>query len=123
MSVVDFVLGTVGSDEGVGEYGGSFGEELIGLFEAGTDVSEEELLGVGLEGEGGGLRGGAVELFGGDGGEVVVEGAFEAEKVDIFDIGEDCLGVGGVGAVGIASGRVLATGLFFDEVAVGGHGV
>ena len=64
-----------------------------------------------------------MELFGSDGGEGVVEGAFEAEEVDPFDVGEDGLGVGGVGAVGVASGRVLTTGLFFDDVAVSGHGM
>ena len=67
------------------------------------------------------MRCGAVELFGGDGGEGVVEGAFEAEEVDPLYVGEDGLGVGGVGAVGVAAGRVGTTGLFFDEVAVGGH--
>ena len=50
-----FDLGAVGGKEGVGEDGGGFGEELFGLFVAGADVGEEELLGVGLEGEGGGL--------------------------------------------------------------------
>ncbi len=82
-------------------------------------MGEEELLGVGLEGESCGLRGGAVELLGGDGGEGIVEGAFEAEEVDAFYIGEDGLGVGSVGAVGVTAGRILATGFFFDEVAVG----
>ena len=120
---MDFDLGTVGGDEGVGEDDGGFGKEGFGLFVAGADVGEEELLGVGLEGEGGGLRGGAVELLGGDGGKGIVEGTFEAEEVHVMDIGEDGLGVGGVGAVGIAAGRLLATGLFFDEVAVGGDGV
>ena len=86
-------------------------------------MGEEELFGVGIEGEGGGLRGGAVEFFGGDGGEGVVEGAFETEEVDPFDVGEDGLGVGGVGAVGIAADGVGSAGLFFDEVAVGGDGV
>ena len=71
-------LCAVGGDEGVGEDGGGFGEEQFGFFEAGADVGEEELLGVGFEGKCGGLRGGAMEFFGGDGGEVVVEGAFEA---------------------------------------------
>ena len=62
-----------------------------------------------------------MELFGGDGGEGVVEGAFEAEEVDILDIGEDGLGVGSVGAVGVAAGRVGTTGLLFDEIAIGGN--
>ena len=64
-----------------------------------------------------------MEFLGGDGGKGVVEGAFEAEEVDPLDVGEDGLGVGGVGAVGVAAGRVGTTGLFFDEVAVGGHGM
>lgn len=122
-SVAYLVDSSVDGDEGVGEDGGGFGKEEFGFFVAGADVGEEELLGVGLEGEGGGLRGGAVELLGGDGGKGIVEGAFEAEEVHAFDIGEDGLGVGGVGAVGIAAGRFLATGLFFDEVAVGGDRV
>ena len=120
---MDFDLCTVGGDEGVGEDGGGFGEEQFGLFVAGADMGEEELLGVGLEGEGGGLRGGAVELFGSDRGEGVVEGAFEAEEVDAFDVGEDGFGVGGVGAVGVVADGVGSAGLFFDEVAVGGDGV
>lgn len=62
-----------------------------------------------------------MELFGGDGGEGVVEGAFEAEEVDTLDIGEDGLGVGGVGAVGVAAGRVGTTGFLFDEIAIGWH--
>ena len=116
-------LCAVGGDEGVGEDGGGFGKEGFGLFVAGTDVGEEELLGAGLEGQGGGLRGGAVEFFGGDGGEGVVEGAFETEEVDVLDIGEDALGVGGVGAVGVTTCGVGTTGFLFDEVAVGGYGV
>ena len=62
-----------------------------------------------------------MELFGGDGGEGVVEGAFEAEEVDALDVGEDGLGVGSVGAVGVAAGRVGTTGLLFDEIAIGGN--
>lgn len=62
-----------------------------------------------------------MELFGGDGGEGVVEGAFEAEEVDTLDIGEDGLGVGSVGAVCVAAGRVGTTGLLFDEIAIGGN--
>ena len=63
--MTDLVDSPVGSDEGVGEDGGGFGKEEFGFFVAGADVGEEKLLGVGLEGEGGGLRGGAVELLGG----------------------------------------------------------
>lgn len=120
---MDLMLCAVGGDESVGEDGGGFGKKHFGLFVAGADMGEEELLGVGLEGEGGGLRGGAMQFFGGERGKVVVEGAFEAKKVNPFDIREDGLGVGSVGAVGVATGGVLASGLFFDEVSVCGDRV
>ena len=43
-----FKLCAVGGEEGVGEDGGSFGKEGFRVFEAGTDMGEEELLGVGF---------------------------------------------------------------------------
>lgn len=64
-----------------------------------------------------------MELFGCDGSEDVVEGAFETEKVDTLDVREDGLGIGSVGTVGVAAGGVLASGFFFDEVAVCGDRV
>ena len=47
---MDFDLGAVGGDEGVGEDDGGFGKEGFGLFVASADVGEEELLGTCLEG-------------------------------------------------------------------------
>ena len=48
-------MGAVGGEEGVGEDGGGFGKEGFGLFVTGADVGEEELLGICLEGQSGGL--------------------------------------------------------------------
>ena len=62
------------------------------------------MLGVRLAGHGGGHDGGAVQFLLRHGGESLVESAFHAEQVDPFDEGEDGIGVGGVGAVGVAAG-------------------
>ena len=58
--VVHFVALAVGGYEGVGEDGLGLGQQFFGLFETGADVGEEELPGLGLEGQGGGLHGGAM---------------------------------------------------------------
>ena len=58
--VVHFVALAVGGYEGVGEDSLGLGQQFFGLFETGADVGEEELPGLGLEGQGGGLHGGAM---------------------------------------------------------------
>ena len=74
-SIVHLVLGSVGCYEGVGEDGLGFGQQVLGLFESGADMGEQQLFGMGLLGQGGGLCGCAVQFLFGHAGESIVEGA------------------------------------------------
>ena len=65
--LLDFYNLSVGGEDGGGEKGGGLVGVEFGLFVAGADVGEHQLLGAGLEGQRGGLARGAVEFLGGDG--------------------------------------------------------
>ena len=118
VEVVDAVLRTVGGDDRIGEYGSGFGQQDFRLFVSRADVSQQQATGVGFEGHCGCLCGGAVQLLIGDRGKRIVESAFETQQIDVVDIRENSLGIGGVGAVGVTPCGIFATGLFFYQVSV-----
>ena len=111
---------SVGGEEGVGEEGcGLVGEEF-GFFVAGTDMGEQQLFGFREGGQAGGLAGGEVLALAGQLGEVVGEGALEAEERRVAHEGHQVFAVGGVAGVGVDTCGVAATRHLGDAKAIGG---
>lgn len=94
----------VGGDGGVGEVGCGLVEEEVGLVVAGADVGEQQLVGLREGGELSGLSGGEVLALAGKVGEVVGEGALQAQEVGTLHVGHEGFVVLGVAAVGVDAG-------------------
>ena len=113
----------VGGEDGGWEKGGGLVGEEFGFFVAGADMGEQQLFGFREGGQAGGLAGGEVLALAGQLGEVVGEGALEAEERRVAHEGHQVFAVGGVAGVGVDACGISATRHLGDAEAVGGHGM
>ena len=99
--LLDFYNLSVGGEDGGGEKGGGLVGEEFGFFVAGADVGEQQLFGLRKGGQTGGLAGGEVLALAGQVGEVVGEGALEAEERRVAHKGHQIFTIGGVAGVSV----------------------
>jgi len=85
---------------GIREDRGGFGEEGGEVLVAGGKVGQDELLGLGLGGDGGGLGGGEVVVFAGEVAVGLEVGAFAEEEVGFMGDFEGGIAREGIGDVG-----------------------